>query len=130
VRLRRAVGRFWLPNLARLPPGYDRATGRVVPDLANGCTYAFPPHLVQDLRGASAEDLARVEVDGVGFNVHWPTLDVDLCFPALVAGIFRTRTWMAQEQGKSAPPPKVSSGSAPLPASGARVRRLRRAVHA
>lgn len=30
---------------------YDRATGRVTIDLTNGCTYAFPAQLVQDLNG-------------------------------------------------------------------------------
>lgn len=67
---------------------YDRATGRVVVNLVNGCSYAVPARLVQDLHSASAEDLAHVEVDGVGFNLHWPALDVDLYVPELVAGIF------------------------------------------
>jgi len=59
--------------------------------------------LVQDLHGASPDDLARVEVGGVGFNLRWAALDVDLYVPALVAGIFGTRTWMAQEQDRIAP---------------------------
>ena len=67
---------------------YDPAAGRVVIELANGCTYAFPAQRVQDLQGASEEDLANVEVDGAGFNLHWPKLDVDLSVPALVAGVF------------------------------------------
>jgi hypothetical protein len=49
---------------------YDRPTRRVVVDLTNGCTYAFPARLVQDLQGASDDDLARVAVDGMGFNLH------------------------------------------------------------
>ena len=81
---------------------YDRAAGRVVVDLVNGCTYAFPAPLVQDLQGASDEDLAGVEVDGHGFNLHWPTLDVDLYVPALVSGIFGTRAWMTRELARIA----------------------------
>jgi hypothetical protein len=32
---------------------YDPATGRVVVDLVNGCSYLFPARLFQDLQGAS-----------------------------------------------------------------------------
>jgi hypothetical protein len=81
---------------------YDPATGRVVIDLVNGCAYAFPAHLVQDLQGASAEDLADVQVDGLGFNLHWPALDADLYVPALTAGLFGTRAWMARELARVA----------------------------
>lgn len=76
-----------MPRAAR----YDRATGGVVVDLVNGCTYALPAQLGQDLQGATPDDLAGVEVDGLGFNLNWPTLDVDLYIRALVSGIFGTR---------------------------------------
>jgi hypothetical protein len=81
---------------------YDQASSRVVIDLVNGCTYAFPAVLVQDLQGASERDLAGVEVDGNGFNLHWPALGVDLYVPALVSGIFGTRVWMARELARLA----------------------------
>jgi hypothetical protein len=41
---------------------YDAAAGRLVVDLANGCAYAFPARRIQDLRDASGEDLAKIEV--------------------------------------------------------------------
>jgi len=63
---------------------FDRQTGRIELTLANGGAFAFPARSVQDLQGAAEKDLARVEVDGLGFNLHWPTLDVDLYVPALV----------------------------------------------
>ena len=81
---------------------YDPATGRVVVDLVNGCLYAFPAQLVQDLHCANDDALARVEVDGLGFNLHWPGLDVDLYVPALVSGIFGTRSWMTRELARAA----------------------------
>jgi hypothetical protein len=81
---------------------YDRATGRIAIELVNGCSYAFPVALAQDLQGASENDLALVEVDGMGFNLHWPTLDVDLYVPALVAGMFGTRAWMRRELARTA----------------------------
>ena len=98
-----ARGRQMLETEPRaLSAHYDEATGRVVLDLANGCTYAFPAQLVQDLQGASHEDLAGVVVDGVGFNLHWPALDADLYVPALVSGIFGTRAWMTRELARIA----------------------------
>ena len=95
---------------------FDSTSGRVVVDLVNGCAYAFPPELVQELRGASSDDLARVEVDGVGFNLHWPKLNLDLYVPALVSGIFGTRAWMASEfarlAGRARSPTKAAAARA------------------
>ena len=76
---------------------FDAANGRVVVELENGCAYVFPPALVEDLHDAATVDLAMIEVDGLGLNLHWPRLDVDLSVPALVGGIFGTRRWMASQ---------------------------------
>ncbi|HEY2615874.1 MAG TPA: DUF2442 domain-containing protein [Acetobacteraceae bacterium] len=81
---------------------YDRKTGRVVIELTNGCSYAFRATLVQDLQHAGADELADVRVDGHGFNLNFPALDVDLYGPALVSGIFGTRAWMAWELARIA----------------------------
>jgi hypothetical protein len=45
-------------------------------DLVNGCSYAFPARLGQDPQGANGECLAEIEVDSIGFNLHWPALDM------------------------------------------------------
>ncbi len=81
---------------------YDWETGRVVIELTNGCSYAFPAALVQDLQNASADELADVRVDGYGFNLNFPALDADLYVPALVSGIFGTRAWMARKLARIA----------------------------
>lgn len=81
---------------------YSRKTGRVTLELMNGCSYVFPTHLVQDLSEASPEDLTDLEVDGMGFNLHWTKLDVDLYVPGLVAGIFGTRAWMRKALARQA----------------------------
>lgn len=95
---------------------YDPVTGRVVVDLANGCTYAFPATLVEDLQDASEADLKMVTADGAGFNLHWPTLDVDLFVPLLVAGTFGTQAWMSREMarvaGRSTSPKKAAAARA------------------
>lgn len=95
---------------------YDRATGRVTVDLVSGCTYIFPADLSQDLSNASPDELAAVEVDGSGFNLHWPKLDADLYVPALIAGIFGTRDWMskalARQAGRTTSPTKATAARA------------------
>ena len=92
LRSAEARGRRMLQTEPRATAArYDRPTGRIVVELVNGCAYAFSAQLVQDLHGAGEADLSRVEVDGMGFDLHWPTLDVDLYVPALVSGIFGTR---------------------------------------
>lgn len=74
---------------------YDDGKNRVVVDLVTGVTISFPPDLLQGLRGASASDLAEVEVSPLGTSVHWEKLDADFSVPGLVAGVFGTRAWMA-----------------------------------
>jgi hypothetical protein len=105
---------------------YDPAAGRVVIDLANGCIYAFPPQLVQDLQGATCDDLAEVAVDGAGFNLHWPTLDVDLYVPALMAGIFGTRAWLTRELARAAGQARSPAKAAAARANGAKGGRPRK----
>ena len=84
-------------------------------ELANGCTYAFPAGLVQDLQGAGDDELADVQVDGAGFNLHWPALDADLYVPALVSGVFGTRAWMTRELAR-----RAGQASSPAKAAAAR----------
>jgi Protein of unknown function (DUF2442) len=108
---------------------YDVAAGRVVVDLANGCAYAFPARSIQDLHGASGEDLAKIEVDGAGFNLRWPSLDVDLYVPALVSGVFGNRAWMSRELARLAgrtKSPKKAAASRSNGAKGGRPRRTAR----
>jgi len=108
---------------------YDPVSGRIELELVNGCTYGFPANLVQDLQGATARDLSVVEVDGLGFNLHWPSLDADLYVPALVSGIFGTRKWMAQELARIAGRTTSTAKAAAARANGAKGGRPRKAAH-
>ena len=109
---------------------YDRTTGRVTIDLTNGCAYAFPAQLVQDLNGATDDQLAGVEVDGLGFNLHWPDLDADLYVPALVSGVFGTRAWMTRELARRAGQAKSPAKAAAARTNGAKGGRPRKVAHA
>ena len=103
LRAAEARGRKMFATEARASSArYDRATGRVVIDLTNGCSYAFPVRLVQDLENASEADLETVQVEGLGFDLYWPKLGVDLYVPTLVAGIFGTRVWMTSKLARVA----------------------------
>jgi hypothetical protein len=79
---------------------YDRQLGRVMVELTNGCTLAFPPHLVQELERATAEQLAQVELLGAGSGLHWEALDADLSVPGLLAGLFGTQAHLARQAGQ------------------------------
>lgn len=107
---------------------YDRDSGRVILDLVNGCSYAFPAHLVQDLQGARVDDLAPIEVEGLGLDLYWPALEVDLYVPALVAGIFGTREWMTKELARRAGQSKSAAKAAAARENGAKGGRPRKGV--
>ena len=87
---------------------YDRETGRVVVELANGCTYMFPAPLAQELHCADDEALSGVVIDGMGFNLHWSAINADLYVPALSRACSARGTgW--QRNGPARP------GAQPLP---------------
>lgn len=86
---------------------YDRRSSRIIVDLTNGCTFAFPPRLAQGLEAASDDDLDAVEILGAGYGVHWEALDVDLSVPGLFTGLFGTQAYMACQAGKTKSPAKA-----------------------
>lgn len=88
---------------------YDRRSRRIVIELANGSQFAFPAELAQGLSGASPEALAEIELSGGGYGLHWPSLDVDLTVPGLLAGVFGTARWMAARAGRATSPAKAAA---------------------
>jgi hypothetical protein len=91
---------------------YDRGLDRVIVDLTNGCSFAFPPSVAQGLEQATPDQLADVEILGVGYGLHWEALDVDLSIPGLMAGIFGTRTYMARRAGQATSLAKAAAARA------------------
>ena len=124
-----ARGRAMLASEPRAASArYDAPSERVVVELVNGCAYAFPAQRVEDLRGADDAALANVIVDGAGFNLHWPDLDADLFVPALVAGVFGTRAFMASELGRHAGRARSPAKTAAARTNGAKGGRTRKAA--
>jgi hypothetical protein len=88
---------------------YDRPLDRVIVDLTNGCMFAFPPGIAQGLEQATPDQLAQVEIIGLGYGLHWEGLDVDLSLPGLMAGIFGTKAHMARRAGQATSPAKAAA---------------------
>lgn len=122
-----AAGRELLETAARaVNARYVAETGLVVLDLTNGCIFGFPAQSVQDLHGASPDNLAVIEVEGKGLSLHWPRLDADLYVPALVAGVFGTRQWMARDMGSRGGSARSEVKTAAARANGAKGGRPRK----
>jgi hypothetical protein len=78
---------------------YDRRASRIVVTLNTSIQLAFPPKLAEGLAGASPDNLAEIEITPSGLGLHWPRLDADLYLPALLQGIFGSKSWMARQLG-------------------------------
>jgi len=91
---------------------YDRQLDRVIVDLTNGCTFAFPPRLAQGLETATADELAQVEVLGAGSGLHWEALDADLSVSGLLAGLLGTACHMARRAGRMTSTAKAAAARA------------------
>jgi len=63
---------------------YDRAARRVVLELTNGYSFAFPVGAIRALGGATPGQLVAVEIDPSGRALRWEALDVDLSVPGLL----------------------------------------------
>jgi len=105
---------------------YDGRLGRVIVELTNGCTFAFPPRLAQGLEEATDEQLAEIEILGAGYGLHWEALDADLSIPGLLAGLFGTKAYMARQAGQATSPAKAAAARV-NGAKGGRPRRSARA---
>jgi len=74
---------------------YDRRSAHVVVKLSTDVEIRFPARLAEGLTGASADDLATIEISPSGLGLHWPALDVDLYVPGLIGGLLGSKQWMA-----------------------------------
>lgn len=79
---------------------HDSQSGMTVVELYNGCTFAFPPRRLQGLENASDEELAAVEIIGIGHGLHWESRDADFTVGGLMAGRFGSEAYMARERAR------------------------------
>ncbi len=78
---------------------YDQKLGRVILSLSTGAWFAFRPEDAQGLEDATTTDLKEIEVTPSGFGIHFPAIDADLWYPAMLEGHFGSRKWMAARLG-------------------------------
>src|SRR2546428_13782083 len=90
---RRATGPF------AVAARYDRRRNRVIVSLNTGLELAFPPHIAQGLESAAPADLTDIELSPSGFGIHFPKLDAHLHLPALLQGVFGSKSFMAAQLG-------------------------------
>src|SRR5215471_3497265 len=92
---------------------YDRRSNRIIVDLRNGARFLFAPELAQGLRGASARDLANIQITPSGEGLRWPNLDADFSLPGLMMGMCGNKAWMAEfgRRGGSATSPAKAAAS-------------------
>ena len=107
---------------------YDRRTGCVHVALTNGCTFAFPARQAQGLARASNAQLAQVEILGLGFGLHWESLDVDLSVPGLLAGLFGTKAYMDRQRAARAGATRSAAKAAAARRNGAKGGRPRKSA--
>lgn len=87
----RAGDEFYANNPHAVGARYDADRRRIVVELPNGMELTFSPRDAQGLEDATPEQLAEVRIDGVGFGLHWPTIDADLYVPSLLTGVTGTK---------------------------------------
>jgi hypothetical protein len=75
---------------------YDAERGVVLVQLKSGCWFGFPPAMDIDLRNATPEELAKVEVLPWGQALHWEELDVDISVPGLIFDYLDAPAWWAR----------------------------------
>jgi hypothetical protein len=92
------------PGDLAVSAGYDPRSKRLCIELASGVAVNVPASRVQGLADVAAAKLKSVRIDGNGYGLHWPELDLAMNVPDLIAGCFGTRVWMtalARHGGKS-----------------------------
>lgn len=74
---------------------YNARARRLRIELASGVGLAVPVDRIEGLARAKASVIRSVRIEGGGYGLYWPALDLDVSVPGLVAGCFGSRAWMS-----------------------------------
>lgn len=74
---------------------YDAERGVVMVKLRSGCWFGFPPDMEPYLRGATPEQLSKVEVLW-GYGLQWEELDAHIAVPGLIFDYLDAPAWWAR----------------------------------
>lgn len=98
-----------------LSVSYDRRNGRIMMELTSGFVFGFPASAIPALAGATAAQLARVELSPGGSALHWEELDADLSVAGLLlASVERSErlSELARLAGSTTTPAKARAARA------------------
>ena len=107
---------------------YDRRSGRIVVALRGALEISFEATATQGLEAARPAQLSEIEITPSGLGLHFPQLDADLYLPALLQGVFGSRSWMAQAMGQAGGIATTDAKARAARANGARGGRPRKPV--
>lgn len=107
---------------------YDRNRGRVILVFNTGVEMSFPTSLAEGLAHALPEDLSLIEISPSGLGLRWPRLDADFFVPALMQGIFGSKSWMAAQMGAAGGKSRSAAKAAAARKNGRKGGRPRRAA--
>jgi len=95
----RRAARPWASGPIAGAARYDRRRDRIVVSLDTGLELPFPPRVAQGLESAAPSDLNDIEISASGLGIHFPRLAAQLYLPALLLGVFGSKSWMAAQLG-------------------------------
>lgn len=107
---------------------FDAERQMLVISLTNGCTAEIPVALIEGLSAAPDIDRAEIEISPTGYGLHWPSLDLDLSVPGLLAGVFGTQVWMNRQRATIAGTATSPAKSAAAQRNGAKGGRPRKII--
>jgi hypothetical protein len=79
---------------------HDERLNVLVIKISNGRRLVLPVEEIEDISGATHEQLSNYELIGPATGIEFPAIDVGLSLEALMAGWYGTKRWMA-ELGKT-----------------------------
>lgn len=106
---------------------YDRTSNRIVVDLKHGVTVLLTPDEIEELKGATPEQLAHVRLLPGGLALEWENLDVDISVPGLLVDLLGIRLLLG-EVGKRGKGKSSAAKAASSRANGAKGGRPRKWV--
>lgn len=88
---------------------YDPEARRVIVEYDNGCLFGFPVDLVRDTEGASADELAHVEILSLGRAVGWRNINASVDLNGVMMHAFRAKSWAGRYLGSFTSPAKAEA---------------------
>jgi hypothetical protein len=88
---------------------YDAERRRVVVEYDNGCLFGFPVNLVRDTEGASADQLAHLEILSLGRAVGWRNINASVDLNGVMMHAFRAKSWAGRYLGSFTSPAKAEA---------------------